>query len=534
MISEIPDGATLSDGTNSFTANGGNGYEVDVSSWDLTSLTITTDARHDGDFELTVQAIATESSGGKAFNTTTLSVDVGSPEVYADSVVETISTYNAISHWRMDEATNASSETAADRIGGHGGTYNYVDDTTNTPYSNITTEAADFDGASDYLRISHHNDFALANGTIQLWFDADSTSGTRTLLEKSGGLKVWIENGSLKYTVGGNTLTASGSISTNTWYHLAVTWGAAGMQIYLDGNLVGSNASYTGDLTGNSADLYVGAENGGTTGEFNGQMADLALFGEQLSESQIDALRDAGLNGNDSSIGTGGGDNLTGTAAGEVISGLAGDDTLDGGDGDNVLYGGAGNDTFDNTHSLTGSDTFYGGDGDDTAWSGDGGDVLFGGAGNDSLHGELGHDTVFGGTGHDYLSGGGGNDSLFGGAGEDSLYGGADDDTLDGGLGFDSLYGGDGSDLFIFQEGSGGDIVYGGVGGGWTDTMELQDAAGGTGIGTYGSDWTVQLTTGSITDTQADHLVLSDDAAGIITLQDGSEVTFEGIERIEW
>ena len=48
------------------------------------------------------------------------------------------------------------------------------------------------------------------------------------------------------------------------------------------------------------------------------------------------------------------------------------------------------------------------------------------------------------------------------------------------------------------------------------------------------SGWTYVITQGSVESSGADFLDLSEDAAGTVTLADGSEVTFEGIERIEW
>jgi hypothetical protein len=47
-------------------------------------------------------------------------------------------------------------------------------------------------------------------------------------------------------------------------------------------------------------------------------------------------------------------------------------------------------------------------------------------------------------------------------------------------------------------------------------------------------DWTLTLTSGSVLSTAGDETVLSQDAAGIIHLSDGSEITFQGIERIAW
>ena len=198
--------------------------------------------------------------------------------------------------------------------------------------------------------------------------------------------------------------------------------------------------------------------------------------------------------------------------------GLAGKDTLDGDASDNTIHGGAGSDTLSGN---SGADTLFGGSGDDVLNGGGGTDVLLGGDGDDSLSGGLHNDLLQGGTGEDALEGGSGVDAIFGGAG---------DDTLDGGAGSDRLYGEGGNDLFIFAEGSGNDLVSGGQGGGWTDVIQLRNAAGGT----PGAGWTYVLDQGSVESSGADFIDLSEDAAGTITLADGSEVAFEGIERIEW
>jgi Ca2+-binding RTX toxin-like protein len=165
------------------------------------------------------------------------------------------------------------------------------------------------------------------------------------------------------------------------------------------------------------------------------------------------------------------------------------------------------------------------GGGGDTIDAGAGDDVVYGGSGNDDLRGGDGDDTLYGGDGNDDLRGGDGNDTLYGGDGNDQLRGGAGDDTL---------FGGEGNDEFIFWEGDGTDTIDGGAGAGWTDTIELKDASGGHHIGSYGTDWTLDLTEGSIVDQHSDRIELSDDADGTITLSDGSMINFVDIERIEF
>src|SRR5262249_51059530 len=79
QIGAIPVGATLSDGTNSFTATAGN-TTADVTGWALPSLTITPPANSDVDFSLTVTATSTENANGdSATSVANLAVTVLGP-----------------------------------------------------------------------------------------------------------------------------------------------------------------------------------------------------------------------------------------------------------------------------------------------------------------------------------------------------------------------------------------------------------------------------------------------------------------------
>ena len=72
VVSAIPIGATLSDGTHAFTATIGN-TSVDVSSWTLTSLTVT--PTNDTNFSLSVTASAKDAEGNLSTTTTPRSDD---------------------------------------------------------------------------------------------------------------------------------------------------------------------------------------------------------------------------------------------------------------------------------------------------------------------------------------------------------------------------------------------------------------------------------------------------------------------------
>ena len=191
---------------------------------------------------------------------------------------------------------------------------------------------------------------------------------------------------------------------------------------------------------------------------------------------------------------------------------LVGNDTLDGGAGNDTLVGGQGNDTL------------IGGSGIDTA---DYSTVTAGVTISLGLTG--GQNTV--GAGTDTLSG---IENLTGSHYNDTLTGDSNDNVITGGLGDDKLTGGSGSDTFIYHVGDGNDTVAGGAGSSWTDTIELHDGA--STLGTYGVDWTVSITSGSIVSTDAAHhtITLSPDAGGHINLSNSAVVTFTELEHITW
>ena len=319
----------------------------------------------------------------------------------------------------------------------------------------------------------------------------------------------------------------------------------------------------------------------------------LADIGHESSPTFADIDGDGDLDlivgeGNDDDDATAGDGTInyfenTTVRTGNTLNGGAGNDTLVSGTAADVLDGGADTDTVDysasnaavtvNLDTGAGSGGYAAGDSyaniedvigsdyDDTLTGdananvlegGDGADSIDGGAGSDTASYEgsasavdvdLGTNTLSGGeaagdsltnienvTGSDYndtLTGDGNANVLDGGAGADTLYGGAGDDTLFGGLGDDMAYGGDGNDMFVFGAGDGSDSFDGG-GGAWTDVIKL---SGLSGQPAYVS-WTLAIAT--VDSSGSDYLDLSADSSGTITFDDGSELDFVGVDRIEW
>ncbi|WP_181702018.1 cadherin domain-containing protein [Chthonobacter albigriseus] len=339
------------------------------------------------------------------------------------------------------------------------------------------------------------------------------------------------------------------------------TWTATNNAEYAIGNGGGDS----GDLAGGNDVAYTGAGNSSVSG---GDGNDLLV-----GYTGYDTFY--GGTGDDTIFGYQGNDYVTGDAGDDLISGGSGDDTLYAGDGADSILGGSGADYVtgdagnDTISAGTGNDTIYAGADNDIVSDTGGNDTLDGGNGTDILDysadtagvtvnlatstatgAATGSDTIWNfeevwtGSGNDSITGdgnanwfnsGAGNDTISAGAGNDQLIGGAGNDILTGGSGADSMAGGSGTDSFMFYYGDGNDTIAGGAGGGWTDTLDIDGAGAYTGLDTSlitGSDWTLHLNSGSVTNQTANQLDLSADSSGFVAFGNGQVIQFTELERI--
>ncbi len=562
-ITSIPEGAMLTDGTNTFTATAGN-TDVDVTNWQLDGITITPPEEFSGEITLTVNAT---SNDGSSQNTTSSNINItvaddddtfngtATEDIYEGDVGTDTINGNAGNDWLSggagddtinggtgDDTLNGgegndtlygsdNTESYSAQVLEHGpvaylklsdDTSTAIDETSNNhdaiyqghsssgatgAISTSTDTAASFDGSGDYVEIPASTDFQIPEGTITLWFNTSDLSSTQTLISRDsssfdggGHLNITLDtNGQIDVrhqTDSASHYVDSGVTTVNTgeWHQMSYSWGSDGMKLYIDDQLVDSDPTVL-TLEGNNEPITIGASQW-VSGDgvannlqhyFEGQIDEVAIFDQALSLEEIQDLN-------------------------EASQFIAEENTLNGGDGDDILVGGAGNDTLD---GGSGTDTvnYSNADAAITVDLSDTSAQDTGSAGTDTIT------NIENVTGSNY---------------DDNISGNGSDNILIGGEGNDTLSGGDGSDLFIFQEGNGADTINGGAGSSWTDTIELQDAMGGDDLGTYGTDWTITLTEGSIEETNSDNILFSDDADGTINLQDGSSIDFTDIERIDW
>lgn len=156
-----------------------------------------------------------------------------------------------------------------------------------TAQSQFGGASALFDGTGDYLVVNPYTtEFAFSsNFTIELWARPANVTGIKIMYDarNAGG---YSENSPVIYQDGSTfkfyfaaDRAISGTISANTWYHLAVVKSGSDYKFYVNGTQVGSTYTNSATVTASSV-LWLGAHkaNGANTGyDYNGWMDEIRV-----------------------------------------------------------------------------------------------------------------------------------------------------------------------------------------------------------------------------------------------------------------
>ena len=213
--------------------------------------------------------------------------------------------------WPLDETSGL---VAADILAGNDGAYrNNV--LLNQPAAcAITGNGVYFDGVDDYVEIPHSADYVMDEGTVTLWVNIDAIGTEQMLFSKDhlnfgtgGHLTLSVQpGGDLQTRLQSTTASMyvnTAPVSAGTWIHVAFSWGAGGMAMYVDGGApvtdpyVGGLGITSGDV-GNSEPIALGSSTvvsgvGVVTpleNYFAGFMDDVRIYNRALTQPEIQAL----------------------------------------------------------------------------------------------------------------------------------------------------------------------------------------------------------------------------------------------------
>ncbi|OSQ44270.1 hypothetical protein TALK_19145, partial [Thalassospira alkalitolerans] len=460
VISGVPDGATLSAGTN----NGDGTWTLAAANLD--GLTITPADDFSGAFDLSVTA--TSSVGGQTTSISqVVNVDISAvADTPSLSVSDVSGQEDSAISLDIDASLSDNSETMSVTISGvpDGAV---LSSGTNNGDGTWTLDAGDLDGLSitpsdDYsgsfdltVKVTSHDgdDSASVSDTITVAVagvadaptldvdDVNADMGNAVALDIDAGLTDSSET--LTVTISGvpsGARLSAGTDNCNGTWTLSVAQ-LAGLTLSPASNYFGTFELVV------SAQSRDGSDTASTTA-----ILEVTIEKEVVDPGEVKWGRDWS-----ETFVTGSGDDTVGAGGGnDTISTNAGNDTIWAGNGDDVVYAGAGNDSI----------------------TGDGGnDYIDAGAGNDIVHGGEGRNTIYAGEGNDYVTAGSGDDKIYASGGDNIVYAnegnntvqtGAGNDTINSGSGRDTIVGGDGDN--IVSAGEGDNKVWTGTG---NDTISV-------------------------------------------------------------
>lgn len=162
--------------------------------------------------------------------------------------------------------------------------------------------AYDWDGTDDYMEAPLGANYDVPK-TLACWFNSDSTNVNRHLVGLYAGTVGTLEAPSLALRItstalvqarsdntgGSNASSTTATYSLNTWHHGAAVFASSSSRTaYLDG--VAGTENTTTRATGGALDNLILGSNSGATLDYNGRLAEIAVWDVALDAAEIAAL----------------------------------------------------------------------------------------------------------------------------------------------------------------------------------------------------------------------------------------------------
>ena len=176
-------------------------------------------------------------------------------------------------------------------------------------------QAFDFDGSGAHVSVLDDDSLDGFSGiTVDAWIRTTNSVGNRAILSKydhssgsdlddsyylglNDGAVLWQINAGDSFNIVGNMGT---DYADGNFHHIAGTWDGTDQIIYVDGNLVFTQAySGTGPINATSEPVAIGrSQQSGAPGNFfDGLIDEVGLYNRALDAMEIQAIFDAGSGG---------------------------------------------------------------------------------------------------------------------------------------------------------------------------------------------------------------------------------------------
>ena len=163
--------------------------------------------------------------------------------------------------------------------------------------------AWNFDGSDDKISFGSPAAFnSLTDVTWSVWVYPTDVTKDQMIISRQVANFLRIYNNRPYVSFYDNstqkTLQSPSTISNNQWYHIAATYTAGSMKLYVNGTEVASRSDITGPLTFNTGVYEIGQYKDSDRRSFVGKIDEAKLFSRVLTSNEIEAEYDAGVAGN--------------------------------------------------------------------------------------------------------------------------------------------------------------------------------------------------------------------------------------------
>lgn len=249
-----------------------------------------------------------DDDGEKSFGVSLFRVDganQGEPRTAQVTIVDDESGSGLIGYWNLNEGS-AGTVNDSSGLGNNGQAISFANgtgptsDRPDTRFSN--SGAFSFNNGADYIDVGPNESLRLTEGTYSqaAWIKPTSTDDLyHGVIGYQAGNSVgtrypfvYVRNDAIYagFGTGGNTwkgVVADGVITIGTWNHVAVSFDGTTMQLFVNGEIVGTNSSFGGSLPPTDfAQLNIGRINN----QFIGQIDEVRMYDRAISGAEVAGL----------------------------------------------------------------------------------------------------------------------------------------------------------------------------------------------------------------------------------------------------
>jgi hypothetical protein len=147
----------------------------------------------------------------------------------------------------------------------------------------------DLDGRNDYGQSTAILG-DLANASLMAWIDLNPAFSSEGVIVGQDKFQIRITSDKkLQAVVNGTTLTWNSALNVSQWYNVGATYDGSNLKLYLNGNLVMTQAA-SGAIAADASLLTLGRNPIANTKFFNGKMDEVRVFNSALTASQLQRM----------------------------------------------------------------------------------------------------------------------------------------------------------------------------------------------------------------------------------------------------